>query len=67
MLLVLATTFTTVYAQQVLVNITRKQNPLPPQIAVYYENPGRFFNVSITNNDTEMAVPVRLEVALVGA
>ena len=66
MLLVLATTFTTVYAQQVLVNITRKQNPLPPQIAVYYENPGRFFNVSITNNDTEMPVPVRLEVALVG-
>ena len=66
MLLVLATTFTTVCAQQVLVNLTRKQNPLPPQIAVYYENPGRFFNVSITNNDTEIPIPVRLEVALVG-
>lgn len=48
------------------VNITRKQNPLPPQVAVYYENPGRFFNVSVTNTDTETAIPVRLEISLVG-
>lgn len=66
MLLMLASTFTMVFAQQVIVNISRKQNPLPPQIAVYYENPGRFFNVSITNNDTEIPIPVRLEVSLVG-
>ena len=48
------------------VNITRKQNPLPPQVAVYYENPGRFFTVSVTNTDTETAIPVRLEISLVG-
>ena len=44
-LLTLAATLTTAFAQQMLVNITRKQNPLPPQVAIYYENPGRFFNV----------------------
>ena len=65
-LLTLAATFTTMTAQQVMVNIARKQNPLPPQIAIYYENPGRFFNVSVTNTDTEMPIPVRLEVSLVG-
>lgn len=65
-LLTLAATLTTAFAQQMLVNITRKQNPLPPQVAVYYENPGRFFNVSVTNTDTEMPIPVRLEVSLVG-
>ena len=65
-LLTLAATFTTMHAQQVIVNVSRKQNPLPPQIAIYYENPGRFFNVSVTNTDTEMPVPVRLEVSLVG-
>ena len=48
------------------VSITRKQNPLPPQLSVYHENPGRFFNVSVTNIDPETAIPVRLEVSLVG-
>ena len=65
-LLTLAATLTTAFAQQMRVNITRKQNPLPPQVAVYYENPGRFFNVSVTNTDTETAIPVRLEISLVG-
>ncbi len=65
-LLILAATLTTAFAQQVRVNITRKQNPLPPQVAIYYENPGRFFNVSVTNTDTETAIPVRLEISLVG-
>lgn len=65
-LLILAATLTTAFAQQVRVNITRKQNPLPPQVAVYYENPGRFFSVSVTNTDTEVAIPVRLEISLVG-
>ena len=48
------------------VNITRRQNPLPPQISVYYENPGRFFDISVTNVDADTPVPVRLEVSLVG-
>ena len=65
-LLTLAATFITVSAQQMQVSITRKQNPLPPQLAVYHENPGRFFNVSVTNVDTETPIPVRLEVSLVG-
>ncbi len=65
-LLTLAATFTTAFAQQMRVNITRRQNPLPPQISVYYENPGRFFDVSVTNVDADTPVPVRLEVSLVG-
>ena len=65
-LLSMAAVLTTAFAQQVIVNVSRKQNPLPPQIAIYYENPGRFFNVSVTNTDTEMPVPVRLEVSLIG-
>ena len=65
-LLTLAAAFITVSAQQMQVSITRKQNPLPPQLSVYHENPGRFFNVSVTNIDPETAIPVRLEVSLVG-
>ena len=65
-LLTLAATFTTAFAQQMRVNITRRQNPLPPQISVYYENPGRFFDISVTNVDADTPVPVRLEVSLVG-
>ena len=48
------------------VNITRRQNPLPPQVSLYYENPGRFFDISVTNVDADTPVPVRLEVSLVG-
>jgi hypothetical protein len=57
---------TTAFAQQMRVNITRRQNPLPPQISIYYENPARFFDISVTNVDADTPVPVRLEVSLVG-
>ncbi len=65
-LLSLTASFTSVWAQQVHVNITRRQNPLPPQVATYYENPGRFFNVSVTNGDPDRPIPIRLELSLVG-
>lgn len=65
-LFILTAIYSTVWAQQVHVNVTRLQNPLPPQITTYYENPGRFFSVSVTNTDTKVPVPVRLEFSLVG-
>lgn len=65
-LFILTAIYSAVWAQQVHVNVTRLQNPLPPQITTYYENPGRFFSVSITNTDTKVPVPVRLEFSLVG-
>ncbi len=52
-------------AQEVYVDVRPKQNPLPAQAALYVENPGRFFNVTLTNISDE-AVPVRLEVRLEG-
>ena len=66
LLFTLATSFTSLWAQQVHVNVTRRQNPFPPQVATYFLNPGRFFNLSITNTDTERSIPVRLELTLVG-
>ena len=65
-LFILTAIYSAVWAQQVHVNVTRLQNPLPPQITTYYENPGRFFSVSITNTDAKVPVPVRLEFSLVG-
>lgn len=52
-------------AQEVYVDVRPKQNPLPAQAALYVENPGRFFNVTLTNISDE-PVPVRLEVRLEG-
>lgn len=52
-------------AQEVYVDVRPKQNPLPAQAALYVENPGRFFNVTLTNISEE-PVPVRLEVRLEG-
>lgn len=52
-------------AQEVYVDVRPKQNPLPAQAALYVENPGRFFNVTLTNLSDE-PVPVRLEVRLEG-
>ena len=60
-LFVLTAIHSFVSAQQAYVNVTRLQNPLPPQISTYYENPGRFFSVSVTNTDTKVPIPVRLE------
>ena len=65
-LFVLTAIHSFVSAQQAYVNVTRLQNPLPPQISTYYENPGRFFSVSVTNTDTKVPIPVRLEFSLVG-
>lgn len=51
---------------QVTVTVQRKMNPLPAQGGVYMSDPGRFFNVMLTNTSSSEFLPVRLEVRLEG-
>lgn len=51
---------------QVTVSVTPRQNPLPAQGAVYITDPGRFFNVSLTNTSATELIPVRLEARIEG-
>ena len=46
-------------AQEVIVNITPVQQVLPPQAFLYVADPGRYFNITLTNL-TDEAVPVYL-------
>ena len=43
----------TVSAQDVLVNANTTRSPLPPQALNYFEDPGRFFTVSLQNMSSE--------------
>lgn len=43
----------TMIAHEVTVVVNPIQQILPPQVALYISNPGRYFNVSITNNTQE--------------
>ena len=51
--------------EEVLVNVTTKTNPLPAQAAAYATDPGKFFNITLTNMKSDN-VPVRLEMRVVG-
>lgn len=51
---------------QVTVSVTPRQNPLPAQGAVYMTDPGRYFNVSLTNTSASELIPVRLEARIEG-
>lgn len=51
---------------QVNVQVQSRQNPLPAQGGVYMTDPGRFFNVVLTNTSSSEFLPVRLEVRLEG-
>ena len=51
---------------QVTVTVQRRQNPLPAQGGVYMSDPGRFFNVVVTNNSASEFLPVRLEARIEG-
>ena len=51
---------------QVTVNVQRKQNPLPAQGGIYMSDPGRFFNIVVTNNSASEFLPVRLEARIEG-
>ena len=51
---------------QVSVQVQSRQNPLPAQGGIYMTDPGRFFNVVLTNNSASEFLPVRLEVRLEG-
>jgi hypothetical protein len=44
---------------QVNVTVQRKQNPLPAQGGIYMSDPGRFFNIVLTNNGASEFLPVR--------
>lgn len=41
------------FAQDVMVNVVPVQQVLPPQALMYIDNPGRYFNVSLTNTSSE--------------
>ncbi len=51
---------------QVSVSVQRKQNPLPAQGGIYMSDPGRFFNIVVTNNSATEFLPVRLEARIEG-
>ena len=36
-------------AQDVIVNVTPVQQVLPPQVLLYVADPGKYFNISLTN------------------
>lgn len=38
------------WAQDVTITVTPVQRILPPQAMLYVSNPGKYFNVSLTNN-----------------
>ena len=40
-------------AQDVTVTVTPVQQVLPPQVSLYITNPGKYFNIAITNNSQE--------------
>ncbi len=52
-------------AQDVYVDVRPKQNPLPAQAALYVDNPGRFFSITL-NNLSDEPIPVRLELRVEG-
>ena len=51
---------------QVSVTVQRKQNPLPAQGGIYLSDPGRFFNIVVTNGSATEFLPVRLEARIEG-
>ena len=51
---------------QVTVSVVPRQNPLPAQGSIYMTDPGRFFNVSLTNSSPTEIIPVRLEARIEG-
>ena len=51
---------------QVTVSVQRKQNPLPAQGGIYLSDPGRFFNIVVTNTSATEFLPVRLEARIEG-
>ena len=56
----------TMSAANVLVNVSPKQNPLPPYALTYKDDPGKYFNITLTNLNSDTELAVRLEVALEG-
>lgn len=40
-------------AQEIIVNVTPVQQVLPPQALLYVSQPGKYFNVSLTNNSKD--------------
>ncbi len=44
--------FTRVMAEDITVTVTPVQEILPPQLLLYLNDPGKFFNVMVTNNTT---------------
>ena len=51
---------------QVTVSVQRKQNPLPAQGGIYLSDPGRFFNIVVTNTSATEFLPIRLEARIEG-
>ena len=41
------------FAQEVIVNITPVQEVLPPQVMLYIADPGKYFNISLTNTSSQ--------------
>lgn len=44
----------TLFAQEVIVSVAPTQQVLPPQMLLYLTDPGKFFNISLTNTSTDV-------------
>lgn len=53
LLIILSLTVLLGKAQDVVVTISPVQQVLPPQLMLYFDNPGRFFNVTLTNTSVQ--------------
>ena len=42
-----------IVAQEIVVNVTPVQQVLPPQVLLYINDPGKYFNISLTNTGAE--------------
>ena len=61
--LALVQSLTILRAQSVMVNVTPVQPILPPQVLLYVSDPGKFFNIQLSNN-SGTAVPVHLQLEI---
>ena len=50
-------------AQEVTVNVTAKYSPMPAQAALYLDNPGKYFTITLSNN-SDMDLPVFLGIQM---
>lgn len=58
--MLVASQFTAFANEDIIITVTPKYNPMPPQAALYFDRPGQYFNVSLTNTNMDASKSVFL-------